>query len=155
MLSILRKSSIIKTLSIFIILTLLSCEDKNDVELIVFKDGVKVDSYLGSIYTTKYGGINYFIENDLKRKRLFEMERIDSLIIIFNGKRYTSKPLVRKAFSRERNDSDFSFDIDENKHKIIPDTIAKMETLLLFSEKTNMEKMKKNSTINAKFIDLK
>lgn len=149
----LRKSNSIKIFILFIFFIFSSCKNEDNIEVLVFKNGSKIDSYLGSIYTTKYGGVNYFISNDPERERFFKTDSIDSLIIKINNKKYVSKPLIRKAFSRERNDSDFSFDINETEYRVIPDTITKMKTLLLFSERTNLEKLKEQGKIQAKFIE--
>lgn len=133
-------------------LSLNSCQREENIDAIAYKEGKNINTFSGLFYTTKYGGLNYYIPNSEKRNALFEIKNIDSIVFAINSQNYTAKSLVRKSFSRERNDSDFSFDIDGENHKIIPDLIENMNTLLLYSEKTNMEKMKKEGMIKTIFI---
>jgi len=131
-----------------------SCQKDQNIIATVYKKGFDDKEFKGTFYSTKYGGLNYYISNEDDRNDLFKMQDIDSIIFNINKNNYTAKPLIRKSFSREINNSDFSFTINEKEHKIISDTIgSNLITFLIFSEKTNMEKLKDDSVIKYIFID--
>lgn len=131
-----------------------SCQKDQNITATVYKKGFNDKEFKGTFYSTKYGGLNYYISNEDDRNDLLKMESIDSIMFDINKKIYISKPLIDYKFSRERNDSDFSFFISQKEHKIISDTIgSNLITFLIFSEKTNMEKLKDDSVIKYIFID--
>lgn len=137
-----------------IILPFFSCQEQKSREIsaTVYKGGKKINDFKGSFYSTKSGGLNYYISNENNRNQLFNIQDIDSIIFLINEKKYTAEPLVRESFSRERNDSDFSFSINKESHKIIVDEIDKMNTLSIFSEKTDMEELKEKKVIEFTFV---
>jgi len=130
-----------------------SCNGKKDIKAVVYKNGKVFHEFYGTFFSTKYGGLNYYIPDEDMRKFLFNIENIDSIVFNINEKNYTSKPLISKAFSRERNDSDFSFFVNEKQQKIKVDTIDRISTLLIFSEKKDMEEMKDRKEIKFTMID--
>ncbi|WDO13630.1 hypothetical protein MH928_02755 [Flavobacterium sp. WW92] len=140
-------------LVIAFILILNACQKKENIDIAVYKDGNSINTFSGIFYTTKYGGINYFIPNDNQREKFFSIDNIDSISILVGKQKYISKPLINRAFSREKNNSDFSFYVDEKEHKVVINAIDDMDTFLLFSEKTNMEKLKENGTIKATYLE--
>lgn len=146
-----RKNKIL-LMSIMIVFVLASCKKEETIQTKVYKKGTIIGDFYGTFYTTKYGGLNYYISDESKRSELFNLSNIDSIIFFIDKKQYSAKPLVRKAYSREKNNSDFSFSVDREKYKIIGDTINKMCTLTIFSEKTDMEKMKDEGKIKFTFI---
>lgn len=152
MLHIIKKISLNKKLLLLFTFCFFSCKQEEKVKSTVFKDGKKTEFY-GNFYSTKYGGLNYYISDEDDREFLLNIRNIDSIVFVINKKEYTSKPLVSKAFSRERNNSDFSFLVNEREHKIKVDTINKMCTLVIFSEKTDMEEMKDKNKIKFTMID--
>lgn len=153
-------SSIIKKIKnkvaffLMLSLSIFSCQKSQEINAVVYKRGSKIKEFNGSFYSTKYGGLNYYISNENDRNELFNIQNIDSIMFIINGKSYSAEPLIRKPFSRERNNSDFSFSVDKKYHKIIVDTINNIYTLSIFSEKTDMEEMKNNKVIEFKYVEL-
>ncbi len=139
-------------MSIMILFVLASCKKEETIQTKVYKKGAIIRNFYGTFYTTKYGGLNYYISDESKRNELFNLSNIDSVIFFINKKQYSAKPLVRKAYSREKNNSDFSFSVDREKYKIIVDTIDNMSTLSIFSEKIDMEKMKDDGVIKCTFV---
>ena len=145
-----------KSIIIIFILTLcyISCQKNKSVKTHIYKNGLKVHESQGTFYSTKYGGLNYYISNEKERNTFFNIQNIDSINFVINDIKYNSEPLIMRAFSRERNDSDFSFSIDKNEHKIIIDTINNMNTISIFSEKTDIERLKKDGKIDFIFVDI-
>lgn len=141
-----------KILVLGILLSFISCENKKDIKTVVYKKGKVINEFYGTFFSTKYGGLNYYISNESERNRLFSIEDIDSIVIKINSKSYTCKSIVDEPYSRVINNSDFSFSIDEKEHKVIVDKLENMETLLFYSAKTNMEKLKDEGFINYTFI---
>lgn len=152
-------SNILKKIKIVLLLLLstslfFSCHKNQIIKAFVYKKDSNFKEFTGFFYSTKYGGLNYYISNEDDRNDLLKMESIDSIVFVINKKKYISKPLIDDEFSRERNNSDFSFFISQKEHKIISDTIgSNLITFLLFSEKTNMEKLKDDAVIKYIFID--
>lgn len=142
-----------EALFLAIFISFLSCDDKKDVKAVIYKKDKVSHEFYGVFFSTKYGGLNYYISDEGMRKSLFNIKNIDSIVFTINEKNYTSKPLISKAFSRERNDSDFSFLVNEKEHKIKVDTINSMCTLVIFSEKTDMEEMKDRKEIKFTMMD--
>lgn len=140
---------------LFLLLSLcfFSCQKSQDIKVFIYVRGSQVKEFNGSFYSTKYGGLNYYISDENKRNELFKIQNIDSIIFLVNGKSYNAEPLIMKSFSRERNKSDFSFSIDKKEHKIIVDSINNMSTLSIFSEKTNMEELKNKKIIKFTYIE--
>lgn len=130
-----------------------SCQKSQDIKAFIYKRSSQVKEFNGSFYSTKYGGLNYYISDENERNELFKIQNIDSIVFLINGKKYNAEPLVMKSFSRERNKSDFSFSIDEKEHKIIIDSINNMATLSIFSEKTDMEELKNKKIIKFTYIE--
>lgn len=130
-----------------------SCNDKKDTKATVYKNGKVINEFYGGFFSTKYGGLNYYISKKEDRNDLFNIKDIDSIVFEINNKLYSAEPLIMKSFSRERNDSDFSFSISEKEHKIIIDTINKMNTLSIFSERTNLEELKDKIVIEYTFLE--
>lgn len=138
---------------ILLCFSVFSCQKKHKTEINVYKGGEKIKEYTGSFYTTKYGGLNYYIDDQTLQNELFSITNIDSILVKINNRYYVSYPYINKAFSRQINDSDFSFPVDERKHKILIDTINKMNTLMIYSAKTDIEEMKDKKEIKFTFID--
>lgn len=135
------------------ILSFNSCQKKGGIISKVYKKDNTIEVFNGDFYTTKYGGLNYHIPNKKERELFFSNNNIDSIIFFIGKNEYISKPLVFKAFSREKNNSDFSFYINDKEHTIRVDTISTgLETMLIFSERTDVEKLKKIGTIKTIFI---
>ncbi|NDJ00137.1 hypothetical protein GWA97_13695 [Flavobacterium sp. LaA7.5] len=141
-------------LYILIFLIFVACQKEGDVKTEVYKEGNCISSNYGFFYTTKYGGLNYYIPDDKDRENLFGIKNIDSIVFTINSKKYIAKPLVSKPYSRERNNSDFSFSINKEDYKIIVDTIDNLHTLLIFSEKTNMEDLKEKGIIKSEYVEI-
>lgn len=142
-----------KILFLGILLSFISCENKKDIKTVVYKNGKVINEFYGTFFSTKYGGLNYYISNKSERNQLFSIEDIDSIIIKMNSKSYICKSIVDEPYSRVINNSDFSFSIDEKEHKVIVDKLENMETLLFYSAKTNMEELKELGLIEFDFID--
>ena len=140
---------------LFLIVTLVffSCKKDRNITSKVYKEGVIIGNYDGTFYSTKYGGLNYYISDENERNQLFNLSKIDSVIFLINGNQYSAKPLVRKPYSRERNNSDFSFSVNRENFKIIIDTVNQMNTLTIFSEKTDMEELKNKKVIEYIFLE--
>lgn len=134
-------------------LCLISCQKSQEIKAVGYKKGSVTKEFNGSFYSTKYGGLNYYISDEKERESLFKTQNIDSIVLIINKRSYTATPLVRKAYSREISSSDFSFFVNEKERKIIVDTINGMNTILLFSAKTDMEKMKDEKIIKFTLIN--
>lgn len=139
---------------LFLVFLLIACQKEGDISAEVYRNN-KVAQYKGLFYTTKYGGLNYYIPEDQQRDKIFEYKDIDSIIFIVDSKRFVAKSLKRKKYSRERNNSDFSFFVDKETNKIVADTVSGLKTILLFSEKTDMELLKENGSIKSELIDKK
>ncbi|RZJ75229.1 MAG: hypothetical protein EOO45_06255 [Flavobacterium sp.] len=139
---------------LILLLLLTACKEKDNISAEVYKNK-SVVKYSGHLYTTEYGGLNYYVPDTKKRDELFSFKLIDSIVFNINCKRYIAKPLECKAYSRERNNSDFSFFVDKEDNHIVIDTIDGLHTILLFSEKTDMEILKENAVIKSEFIDKK
>ncbi len=154
MLDTLKKMHPNKILFLVFILFITSCGKKDEVKAEVYKNK-RVINYDGILYTTKRGGLNFFISDRNEREELFNIKNIDSIVFIINKNRYTAKPLVLSAFSRERNNSDFSFYIKKVDNKIFIDSIGTLSTLNIFSEKRDMEVLKEKGEINCKFLEEK
>jgi hypothetical protein len=155
MLSILKK--IKNKIVFFLILSfcLSSCQKSQEIKTIIYKKGFKIKEFDGSFYSTKYGGLNYYVSDENKREELFKIQNIDSIVLKINNNDYISKPIIDKPYSRVINNSDFSFFISEKEHKIVVDTISNMNTILFFSAKKDMEKMKDKGEIKFILIDYK
>lgn len=146
---------ILKNLIVLVVFSLLfSCNENDNVVIKIYKND-EINNFSGCFYTTKYGGLNFYVSDSNNRDDFFKSKEVDSVLILVDNKQYTAKPLIRKGFSRDRNDSDFSFNISESELKIIPDTIEGKATLQFFSERTDMEKLKNEEIIKAKFIHIK
>lgn len=154
MLDTLKKTHPNKILFLLFIFLITSCEQEDEIKAEVYKNN-KVINYDGIFYTTKRGGLNFFISDRNERKALFDIKNIDSIVFIINKNRYTAQPLVLSAFSRERNNSDFSFYIKKADNKIFIDSIGTMSTLNIFSEKKDVEALKEKGEINFKFLEEK
>lgn len=128
------------------LLALTACKKKGDINAKIYSNNKAEDLY-GTFYTTEFGGLNYYITNEEQRDAVFSMNNIDSLVFYFNDENYVAKPLLRQSFSRDRSNSDFSFFIDKESHKIVVDTVKDLKTILLFSEKTDLEKLKEEQKI--------
>jgi hypothetical protein len=152
MLSITKKTALNSFLLAFIFLVFNSCEEKGNIRAKVYTKGKLSNEFYGVFYTTDYGGLNYHVPNKEQQTMLFNAGNIDSIIFTIDRIEYISKPLARKSFSREQNKSDFSFFINSKTHKIVVDTIGDLQTMLLFSEKTDIEKLKDNGIIKATLI---
>lgn len=152
MLDTIKKIRQTKCLILPLFLVILSCKNDNSVQIDAYKNGRKTE-FSGMFYTTEYGGLNYYIPNDEQRKILFNLSNIDSLMFKNGEVIYSCLPLLRKSFSRERNNSDFSFFINPDTHKIVPDTVGNLETILIFAEKTDLEKLKEEKKINFTVLD--
>jgi len=135
------------------ILSLISCENKEQINTIVYKKGNVVDEFYGTFFYTKYGGLNYYISNKNERNDFFDIKDIDSIILMIDNKKYMCKSIVSKPYSRVINNSDFSFSISEKTHSAIVDKINNMETLLFFSAKTDLEKLKDDGIIKATYLE--
>lgn len=104
-----KKMKINNLIVIAFILILNACQKKDNIDIAVYKDGNSINNFSGIFYTTKYGGINYFIPDDNQREKFFSIDNIDSISILVGRQKYISKPLINRTFSREKNNSDFSF----------------------------------------------
>ncbi len=133
-------------------LLMVSCDKADKTNSTIYLKGGGTENLKGDFYATEYGGLNYYVTNKADRDKLLSETDIDRIELNFNGKKYFAKPLIKRAYSRERNGSDFSFFIKPDSRQIVADTVNKMETILFISEKTDLEKMKKNGVI--KFISL-
>lgn len=140
---------------LFLIITLFffSCGKEKSINAKVYKRGEIIGNYEGTFYSTKLGGLNYYISDINKRKQLFDHSKIDSIAFFIKDKKYSAKPLVRKAYSRERNNSDFSFFVNRDNYKINVVEVNKMPTLSLFSEKTDLEELKAKRLIDYTFLN--
>lgn len=154
MLNITKKMNLIRlVVLVLFILSFNSCQKKGSIISKVYKKDNAIEIFYGDFYTTKYGGLNYYIPNKKERELFFKINNIDSIVFFVDDNQYISKPLVFKPFSREKNNSDFSFFINEKQYKILIDTInTDLETMLIFSEKTDVEKLKDIGVIRATFI---
>lgn len=129
-----------KNLLYIILIFFVSCTNEN-IDIEIYHNKSKTN-YTGEFYTTEYGGLNYYIKNDSARDNFFKIKGSDSIVININNHKYIAKPLVEKPYSRERNNSDFSYYIGGHDSIIIADSIGNLKTLLLFSEGTDMENLK-------------
>lgn len=145
------KTKNILILALFLILN--ACQNKDNIEIVVYNSGNDIKTFSGIFYTTKYGGLNYFIPNETERKHLFNVANVDSISFVVNSHKYISKPLIHKPFSRQKNNSDFNFYVNEKESKILVDTVDNMATFLIFSEKTNLEKLKDTDVIKAIYLE--
>lgn len=146
-----------RTNKIYLLLIVLpiACQKNIDaIDAVVYEQN-KVTGYSGNLYTTKYGGLNYYVSENEQREKLFESNKVDSIIFNINNKKYVAKPIKRKNYSSERNNSDFSFFIDKSTNKIVADTVREMNTILLFSERTDMEVLKENGVIKSELVEKK
>jgi hypothetical protein len=137
---------------LFLIFLLIACKKEGNINAEVYENN-EVAQYKGLLYTTKYGGLNYYIPEQKQRGKIFESKNIDSIIFTINDKKFIAKSLKRKKYSRERNNSDFSFFVDKETNKIVADTVSGLKTILLFSERTDMELLKENGSIKSEFIE--
>lgn len=137
---------------LFLIFLLIACKKEGNINTEVYENN-EVAQYKGLLYTTKYGGLNYYIPEQKQRDKIFESKNIDSIIFTINDKKFIAKSLKRKKYSRERNNSDFSFFVDKETNKIVADTVSGLKTILLFSERTDMEVLKENGSIKSEFIE--
>ncbi|MFC7773982.1 hypothetical protein [Flavobacterium sp. GCM10027622] len=142
-----------KVLFLGVLLSFIACESKKDIKTVVYKKGKVTNKFYGTFFSTKYGGLNYYISNEDERNKLFEIQDIDSIVLTINNKNYTCKSIVSKPYSRVINKSDFSFSINEKEHKPIVDEIDNKKTLLFYSAKTDMEEMKDSGIIKFEMID--
>lgn len=153
MLSIIKKTKNKIVLSLMLSLCFFSCHESQDIKAIIYIEGSVIKEFKGVFYATKYGGLNYYISNENERNEFLKLQNIDSIALNINGNNYICKPIIDKPYSRTINNSDFSFFINEKEHKIIVDTINNMNTILFFSAKTNMEKLKDKKIIKFTLID--
>lgn len=114
-------------------------------KVVVYYENHKNDEFYGTFLTTKYGGLNYYIVDKNERDKFFDIKNIDSIVIYIDKKKYIAEPLLKQKFSREIGKSDFNFFTYNN--RVVIDTISKMNTLLIFSAKTDIEKLKENNVI--------
>lgn len=142
-----------KMLFLAISLLFFSCNDKKETKAIIYKNGNVIKEFYGVFFSTKYGGLNYYVSEKKYRNDLINIKDIDSIVFEINNKLYTAEPLIMKSFSRERNDSDFSFSITEKEHNIIVDKIKNMETISIFSERTDLEELKDKKIIEYTFLE--
>jgi len=143
-----------KILFLLLSLSLISCQNEDNIIAEVYKDN-NISTYNGLLYTTKYGGLNYYIPKQQQRESLFKIKNIDSIVFKIGSKKYVAKSLIGKSFSKKRNNSDFSFYTNRKDFKIDIDTIGDLQTLLLISEKTDMELLKQKGIIKSEFIEIK
>lgn len=142
-----------RILLLVITLIFFSCEKEKSINAKVYKEGAVIGNYDGTFYSTKSGGLSYYIKNEDERSQLFNLSKIDSIIFLINEKKYSAKPIVRMAYSRERNNSDFSFSVNSESYKIIVDEVNQMNTITIFSEKTDMEELKDKKLIDFSFVN--
>ncbi|MPT33559.1 MAG: hypothetical protein E2604_00355 [Flavobacterium sp.] len=135
-----------------ILIFLVSCNQEKNINAKIYSNNRAEDLY-GTFYATKYGGLNYYITDEQQRESVLSMNNIDSIVFSFNDRVYVAEPLIRQSFSRERNNSDISFFINKTDNKIIVDTVNNMKTILLFSEKTDIEKLKDNHKVKFHPVD--
>lgn len=155
MLSIIKK--IQSKIVFFLILSLcfFSCQKSEEIKAVVYKNGSVIKEFNGSFYSTKYGGLNYYISDVKEREELFKIQNIDSIVLNIDNNNYISKPIIDEPYSRVINKSDFSFSIKEKDHKPVVDEIDSKETLSFYSAKTDMEEMKDEGKIKFTLIDYK
>ena len=134
------------------LLALTACGEKGEINAKIYSDNRAEDLH-GTFYATEYGGLNYYITDEHQRESVLSMNNIDSIIFSFNDRTYVAEPLIRQSFSRKRNNSDISFFINKTDNKIIVDTVNNMKTILLFSEKTDIEKLKENHRVKFHPVD--
>ena len=130
----------------------IACNQEKNINAKIYSDKRPEDLH-GTFYATEYGGLNYYITDEQQRESVLSMKNIDSIVFYFNHKNYVALPLVRQSFSRDCNNSDFSFFIDKEDHMIVTDTINGLNTILLFSEKTNIEKLKEDHRVKFHPVD--
>lgn len=152
-LNIIKKTPLDSKLLIVLVFFLFSCQKDSEVIAKVYKEGKNIDLFYGEFYSTKHGGLNYFINNNEQRSTFFNLSDIDSISLNINGKEYTSKPIIDIPFSREINESDFNFFVDEKEHKIVVDTVKDMSTVLFFTSRTSVKKLKEMKLIEFTMID--
>lgn len=128
------------------LLALTACEQRGEIIAKIY-NGNKTEDLQGNFYATELGGLNYYITDDHQRESVLSMSSVDSIVFYFNNKNYVAEPLVSQSFSRERNKSDFSFFINKTDNKIVVDTVNNLNTILLFSEKTDVEKLKEDHKV--------
>lgn len=154
MLDIIKKMVISKSIYLLFAILLISCQEKHNIPARVYIKQ-NITEYNGYLYTTKYGGLNYYIPDTQQREELTRMKNIDSISFNIDNNQYMAMPLPRKPYSRERNNSDFSFFVNGQDNSIIIDTVGNLQTVLLFSENTDIEMLKEKGDIKFEFIDKK
>jgi len=125
----------------------ISCQNKEEIKATLYKEGVIVNTFYGSFHSTKHGGLNYYISDDNERNQLFKINNIDSIVLKIDHKDYVCKAIVDKPYSRVINNSDFSFSISREQYVPVIDRIDDKETLLFYSAKTDLEKLKEERKV--------
>jgi hypothetical protein len=123
-----------------------SCDKKEEIKAVVYSKD-KNSVYTGCFYTTKYGGLNFFVYDKRKRNELLETHSIDSIYIYVNDDKYTAKPAFFDTWSSKRNNSDFNFGYDKRKNELSIEMIDNKQTLVIIAEQTDLEKLKKEGKI--------
>lgn len=125
----------------------ISCQNKEEIKATVYKKGKVSHEFYGAFFSTKYGGLNYYVSDENERNQLFNITNIDSIVLKINNENYICKPIVDEHYSRVINNSDFSFSISRQQQKPVVDRIDNKETLLFYSAKTDLEKLKDDGVI--------
>lgn len=155
MLHIIKKTLLNKKLILLFAFVFFSCQKEEEVKAIVYKKGIVVNTFYGRFYSTKRGGLNYYIPNQKERSKIFNLKDIDSISFNIDKQHYVTEPIIDVSYTRQINNSDFSFFIDKEGHRIIVDTIDDKATFLLFSSKKDVKELKEKKIIKFTMIDEK